>query len=147
MGQKDSNSLISCIILDPNLMSNWLRSGLMLPPSPWGFLTPSSSKPSSQPHHTPSYCKPLFTLSSSGPPFPQNIIPVYPLDKPLFTCRALFQMPPSLQSFPYSCHLPIHNTLQYMCCSIITLFCSFSMYLSSLSDCESILECPHLVPS
>lgn len=71
MGQKDGNSLISYIISGLNLVSNWLHSGLDASTISMRFSDSIVFKPSSQPHHTPSYCKPLFIPSSSSPHFPK----------------------------------------------------------------------------
>lgn len=71
MGQKDGNSLISYIISGLNLVSNWLHSGLDASTISLRFSDSILFKPSSRPHHTPSYCKPLFIPSSSSPHFPK----------------------------------------------------------------------------
>lgn len=92
------------VVWGRNLVSNWLHSSLMLPLSPWGFLTPSSPNHPAN-HITFHHTTNLGLCCIHLPPFPQNIPPVHILDKFLFTSGALFQRPLSLESFPYSCCL------------------------------------------
>lgn len=95
MGQKDGNSLISYIISGLNLVSNWLHSGLDASTISLRFSDSILFKPSSQPHHTPSYCKPLFIPSSSSSHFPKTSFlcilwtnPYSPVE-PCFKCPIL----------------------------------------------------------